>query len=203
MSKSEERITVNADDNTVDTSDSNGRADVELLTDLVAGKHPFCAWAKSKLRVVRNGKPTVLEVPIKSIGVVEVMEQLARNAPTPERKMSLIKKNSDEGRQMGLKHDQITYTADETDPDYIRRLREYDMQSTYRLVLHGLAINIKNERGDFLVKANDEHSATDVMDADRAVIVLKQSGLTSEHLQQLASDIRNLTAYEEARIDRE
>jgi hypothetical protein len=178
--------------------------EVMVLNSLKAGESPFTAWSKSRLAVSRGGKKIILEVPIKSIGMADVMERIAANAPVPPRQVKVVKKNSPEGRAAGYQHDTMSYVEDNMDPEYQKQLREYEMRSTYSLVLHGLAMDIFDSDGTTaLVKANDLHTATQVINEEKAILVLKQSGLTGEHLRKLADDVRQLTQMEEARIDRE
>lgn len=178
-------------------------SDEITLNSLRAGEQPFSAWSYANLKVVRAGKQKTIKVPIKSIGIIDIIERLARSAPTPPRKTTVLRKDSPEGRSLGLKHDRMVEIEDQLDEKYRKENRDFEINSAYKIVLHGLAMDILSDAGVHVVRANDEHSATEVLDETMAIDILKKSGLTHDHIQQLAKDIKNLTYQEEARIDQE
>jgi hypothetical protein len=173
------------------------------LQKLRAGETPFTAWHYSALRVNRGGEEIIYKIPIKSIGVIDILEKLARKAPTPPRKIIPVRANSPEGKMLGLKMDRMVESIDEVDEAYREASQQFEINSTYSLVLHGLAMDIEDANGKKIVEANDQNSATKVSDEDAAIQILKGSGFAFEHIQKLAADIRNLTKQEEVRIDLE
>lgn len=181
----------------------NREPSVVSLAKLKAGQTPFSSWSCSTLRVVRAGEVIHYQIPIKSIGIIDIIEQLARKAPTPPRKMQGVKASSPEGKALGLKFDRVVEVEDYMDDHYRETNRQFEINSTYTLVLHGLAMDIVDENDRAIVTANDEHSATEVHDEAAAIQILKSSGLTHDHVQQLARDIRGLTLREEEKIDQE
>jgi hypothetical protein len=177
--------------------------EVVTLTRIKAGEQPFASWGYTELRVVKNGKPQILRVPIKTIGMAELMEKIARKAPNPPRRLECVSKDSPHGQALGLKRDRVIEIEDHADQAYQERNREYELRSTYTVVLHALAIDVVTEDGRVLVKANDEHSRTEVKDEDAAIQVLKDSGLTDTHLFQIAGDVRAMSRREQEITERE
>jgi len=185
-------------------SGSNGSSEnFEVVEKLVAGVQAFTAWGYSDLKVTQGGDIRFKRVPIKSIGLVDVMERFARQTPTPPRRLTLIKRDSEEGRVAHLTHDKLMIEEDFTDGGYKQQIRDYNMRSTYSLVLHGLAVDIVDERGEIVVQSNATRSATIVHDEDKAIQILKAQGLSNDHIDKLYADIRSLTRMEQERIDQD
>ena len=176
----------------------DGDIPVETLTALRSGESPFRAWKKVRLLVTRGDRKVYIEVPIKSIGLAEVMEQISKGAPLPPKK--LIKKNSSEGRDAGYSHD--TLVEDFTDEEYQKRVREHDMNASWKMVLAAWAVDIWDGEKK-VVQANDEHSPTIVHDEDKAILILKKSGMTGEHLLKLVNEVRALTHEEQEKVEQD
>jgi hypothetical protein len=182
---------------------NRSQPEVITLDRIRAGEQPFASWGYSDLKVVKHGVEKTLRIPIKSIGMAELMEKIARKAPNPPRRLETVSKDSPHGQALGLKRDRVIEIEDHADQTYQERMRDYELKSTYSVVLHGLAINVETDEGAVLVKANDEHSRTEVKDEDAAILVLKNSGLTDTHLFKLAEDVRAMSRREKEITDRE
>ena len=186
-----------------------------MLGKMRSGEQPFLAWGYSCLKVTRNSMDTEnniveeeieLRVPIKSIGLAEVMESINKKTPqAPTRKQS-IRADSDEGRALGLKANKIVEVEDQTDPAYKELLTSYRQNAMYKMILAGLAMDIVEMNGadEFVVvKSNGQTAASQILDEDKAITILKQQGISNEHAEQLYADVKALTAKEQARVDQE
>jgi len=185
-----------------------------VISKLRAGEQPFLAWGYSLLKVTQlvqdpadpeNFIPEEVEVkvPIKSIGVAEVTERISRKAPIPPIRKEYIRPGSEDAKALGLNSPRLVEVENFADPDYKEKLRNYNQESIYKMILAGLAMDIETADGVTVVQSNDIRSATTVIDEDKAVMVLKGQGLSNEHFDQLYSDIKALTSKEKARVDQE
>lgn len=189
---------------------------VEVLGRIRSGQQPFLAWGYSCLKVTRDtldGSNNIvpeeveLRVPIKSIGLAEVMESINRKTPQAPTTRRSIRADSDEGKALGLKANKIVETEDFTDPGYKELMADYRIRSMYRMILSGLATDIVEVLDDgrevVVVESNGQQAASKVIDEEKAITILKQQGISNEHAEQLYSDVKALTTKEQARIDQE
>jgi hypothetical protein len=131
------------------------------------------------------------------------MDQIARKAPKPPKRLETVNKDSAAGRALGLKHDRVSEFEDYTNDDYKKRIEDYDQRSMYRMILGALAIPILDGHGTMLVKPNDEFSATEVLDEDAAIQILRDCGLTNTHFQELSKAVGRMSKVDEDLTDRE
>lgn len=176
---------------------------IETLTRLKGGETPFLAWGYSDLKVQLGEETVIKRVPIKSTGLAEIMEQMAADAPVPPVKKMLIKPDSPEGREARLTHATMMQVFDSTDKEYIERNRKHNVKTTFRIILNGLNMDIDSEDGAVLVKSNGIGRATEVVDEDAAITVLKSQGFSTNHFDKLYTDITNLTQMEKETVDLE
>jgi hypothetical protein len=199
-------------------SEENGKKPVrrQILDSLRAGEQPFLAWGYSLLKKKEStmsetgdivDEEIELAIPIKSVGMAETMDRIARKAPVPPVKREYIKMGSDEAKALGLSHGKIIDIEDRTDPAYKEQLLEHGRWALYHTILNGLAMNIYDVDADQkdvpVVLANDKKSATQVLDENKAIAILKSQGVSNEQFEQLYSDIQALTMREKETIDRE
>jgi len=188
----------------------------QVIERLRAGEQPFLAWGYSLLKrkeAFTEADGSIIEeefelaVPIKSIGVAETMERIARKAPTPPITKQYIKVDSDEGRGLGLKIPRIVEVENLTDPAYKEQMQAHGRWAMYNMILTGLAMDVEDKDPDgkpvLVVKSNDNRSATQILDEDKAIAILKSQGLSNEQFEQLYEDIKALTSREKERVDRE
>ena len=140
---------------------------------------------------------------IKSIGVVDVMENLAKEVPTAPSAVKFVAADSKEGKAMNLKEDRMMEYCNESDEGYLLKLREHNNRAMWNVLLAGLAATIEDTDGTPVVVSNDEHSATEVKNRERAIVILKGSGISNEHLVAITDAIRDLTRLEKDRVERE
>ena len=71
----------------------------ERISELIEGSKLFDSTGYSLLKITKKGNEKYLELPIKSTGVAEYMEELSGKAPRPPVIKRLIKKNSPVGKE--------------------------------------------------------------------------------------------------------
>jgi hypothetical protein len=202
----------------MDSNGSEGSRKVrrQVIERLRAGEQPFLAWGYSLLKrkeAHTESDGTIVEeefelaVPIKSIGVAETMERIARKAPVPPITKQFIKVDSDEGRALGLKIPRIVEVENTADASYKEQLLAHGRWAMYNMILTGLAMDVEdldeNRNPVLVVKSNDNRSATQILNEDKAITILKAQGLSNEQFEQLYEDIKSLTSREKERIDQE
>jgi len=181
---------------------------VRTLTSLKAGEQPFAAWGYCDLKVstIENDEMEeyIVRVPIKSTGITELMETISNEAVVnPPTTLRTIKKNSPEGQALGYKHDVVVRYIDEADEGYLKMREQQNQQAGWKIILHGLNMNLEDTDGTLLVKSNGINEPTQVYNAARAIEVLKQSGMSPDHLKELNKAITNLTKLQKENEDSE
>lgn len=155
------------------------------------------SWGYSEpLKITRGNKVEYIRLKIKSVGISEVIEELQAKAPTPPSVPKVYKKDSDIARQLGYKHDVVVREVDEADPEYQRLKRQHDMISSQMILLHGLAYDLKYN-GQVVLRGSDITAPSEIIDAEKALLVLKRWGLSSEAFATLVKNIRELTEAKE------
>lgn len=184
------------------------------LSRLKAGEQPFLAWGYSylkKMELVEDPEnpgeyieeEVQIKIPIKSVGVSEVSDRIARKAPTPPTYKDYVKMGTEEAKALGLTHPKICIFENYSDPEYKEALRKHGQRTVYAAVLAGLAMDIEDADGRLVVEANGHNKPTKIVDEDRAIEILKEQGISNAQFDQLYEDIQHLTQREVARVDRE
>ena len=160
-----------------------------LLTKFVVGKTKFEAHGISSL-YVRDGEETVrYDLPIKSIGVIELQEQLEKHEPKPPTRLVNVKEDSELGKTLELSVDTPVKVFDTTDEEYKKKSDEYKQDFMWRTVLYALDVEFVDESGkvisDYLVKKE----------------ALQKSGITGHHLDTIFFDVQKLTTKREVKAD--
>jgi len=156
------------------------------LDELVEGNAVFESRGVSVLKVTHKGKVKKVSLPIRSRGVSEMIDKFEKEKkPTPPRKRELIKKDSDVGREMKLMKNEYAWIYDFTDENYSEKLEKYSQDLGLKIVMLALDLPIRDKEGN------------DIEDEDRKLGVLKNMGLTGEHLNQLIEDVQSLTQWQE------
>lgn len=163
--------------------------EVQRITRLVSGDHIFTSTGATILKVTHNGDEKLIELPIRSIGVADLLEDLAESTPRPPVKREFVKAKSDEGKILGLKSDKYVQHHDFTDEGYQAEIRKYNDDYRWRLVCHALDIELI------------DHDGNPITDMNKKKELLKQSGITGHHLDQIMSDVRALTQRAEEDAD--
>lgn len=155
------------------------------LSEIVEGDVVFASEGISRVKVTRNGKPYVMEIPIRSEGIKEAMEIDVGDAPRPPTINVKIEPGTEIANDLGIMKKQWTKMPDYSDAEYQEALTLYKRDQGLRIMLRGLAIPFKDRDGQELV------------DDTRKLEILKSAGLTGHHFSQIIDDITNLTKWQE------
>jgi hypothetical protein len=159
------------------------------ISELIEGQNLFESSGFSLIKITKNGKEELIELPIKSTGVAEYQEKLRGNAPKPPVRKELIKKNSKEGKELGLSNNRMMQVFDTTDEAYINALEKHEQNFIWQVIIFALDIIWKKKDGS-IVNTFDEKRA-----------ILKSTGITSAHSEQIFKDVQGLTQIAEDEED--
>lgn len=161
----------------------------ETISELIGGGALFDSRGYTLLKVTKDGIEKKLRLPIKSTGVAEFQEELSGKAPKPPRTFERIKKDSPEGRKMGLKHDQMMTVFDTADESYIDALEKHNQEFLWQIAIFALDIKWTSTGGGE-AKTFEEKKE-----------VLRTNGITGHHIDRIYEDVILLTQFEEDRQD--
>lgn len=163
--------------------------ELETITELVEGANLFESKGYSILKVTKGGIEKHLKLPIRSTGVADFMEQLRGKAPRPPVSWQIIKRDSPEGKELGLSHDRKVQVFDTTDERYIDSLEKHNQDFTWAVAIYAL---------DLPWKISSGADAQTIEDKKR---ILKTNGITWSHINKIFADVQALTRMEEERAD--
>lgn len=163
--------------------------EVKKITQLVANDAIFASTGATRLKITHAGDEHYIELPIKSIGVADLMADLADSMPKPPVKREYIKTKSDEGQNLGLKKDSYVQMYDVTDESYQTALRNYNEEYRYRIVCMAIDVDLIDDDG------------IPITDLDKKKEFFKRSGITGHHLDQIMADVQALTKASEEDAD--
>lgn len=159
------------------------------LTKFVVGETSFLSRGFTTLKITTEGESTYVDLPIKSIGIVELQEELSRLSPKPPSKLTTVKKDSPEAKQMGLSEDMTMRIFDTTDEEYLKSLEDYRKDFMWQIVIFALDMEFCDSSGNVI---------TDFGIKKKALI---DSGITGHHLDQIFEDVKTLTSDREVKAD--
>lgn len=165
-----------------------GQATEKILA-LQEGETIFHSWGISRVKVTRGSKVASLEIPIKSSGVADLIDEFADREPKPPIVNVVVSPNSDIGKQLGLERKRHVRTFDLTDKTYQEALKKHNRDLGMGILLMGLAIPIKDRDGN------------EVTNPEKALEILRSQGMSGEQFTQIVNDIQNLTRWEEGRTE--
>lgn len=165
------------------------KEEVQILSELIEDAGIFESRGYSIVKVTKNGVENSRKIPIKSTGVAEYQEQLADLAPRPPVTKELIKKDSPEGRSLGLPHDKICLVYDNTDEKYIDKLNEHNQDFLWRVVVFALDMDLKVKGGAIAETYEDKKR------------ILQSNGITGHQVDKIFKDVQDLTKFAEDRED--
>ncbi len=139
----------------------------------------------SRVKVTKKGQPEILEVPIRSSGVWELMEVLSAKAPRPPFRAEWVTADSDLGRQLGLDRDRPVMLFDTTDPDYVDRLGAHHREVLWRVLTTAIDLPFLDREGNELADPEERRK------------LLRSSGLTEHQAEKIFRDIQGLTRLDE------
>lgn len=161
----------------------------EAISELLAGGNLFESRGYSVVKVTKGGKEKFLKLPIKSTGVAEYENELRGKEPKPPESFEIIKKDSPEGRAMGLRHDKKVIVANTQDPQYVNEFAEFTRDLGWRVAVFALDIVFKDKDGN------------PVEDLDQKKKILQSNGITDHQSAQIFNDVQNLTRIAEEQAD--
>ncbi len=172
----------------------------QRISELVEGEKLFDSSGFSLVKITKlcldetdgttmKAKEQFIELPIKSTGVSEYIDQLSGKAPRPPVIKRLIKKNTKEGKELGLSHDKMLQIFDSTDEDYIDALEKHNQDFNWKVAIFAL---------DLKWTKKDGSEATTIEDKKQ---VLKTNDITWAHIAQIFTDVKNLTRTSEDQED--
>lgn len=162
--------------------------DVEEITTLQEGSDVFQSYGYSYLKITRNGKIKALKIPIKSSGVTELIEEWKKNEPKPPIQDVLVKKDSEEGKQMKLTENRWVKMPNLGDAKYVEALDVYQSNLGIAIVQKGLALKMKDKEG------------VEITNSDKKVDMLKGMGMSGPQFTQMVDDIRAMTEWTEEEL---
>ncbi len=172
--------------------------EIEVISELIEGDKLFDSRGYSIVKVTKlvtgnNGRKEAEEKPvklrIKSTGVAEYQEKLKAKTPTPPMTKDFVKKNSPEGKALGLPHDRIVQMFDTTDPDYVDELDAFTQELNWRVAVFALDMKLTMKTGEAAETYEDKKK------------VLMTSGITLFHINKILKDVNDLTMWAEDRQD--
>lgn len=163
--------------------------ETERVTRLRAADRLFDSWGVSRVLVTRDGRRTILELPIRSNGVWELMEELARRAPRPPLRTEWVTVDSPTGKALGLSRDQAVHLFDVTDQTYVDRLRDHQAEVFWRVIVQAVDVEMADDRDQPAEGFEDRRK------------VLREAGITESHAAKIYRDVQVLTKFEEESED--
>ncbi len=162
---------------------------LERLAAIVEGDELFHSRGVSVVKITRDGESRLLELPIRSTGIGELMEELSRRAPRPPVRTDMVRRDSPEGRALRLARDSLVRMPDLADEGYVRALAEHEREFVWAVAVQALDIEFKDSSG------------APVTDPVRKREILRAGGLTTDHLTGILKDVRELTRLAEEEED--
>tara|TARA_Y100000310_G_scaffold345741_1_gene469094 strand:+ start:2937 stop:3536 length:600 start_codon:yes stop_codon:yes gene_type:complete len=172
----------------------DGELEEEVIAGIVGGERIFECKAQAKIKVGRKVKI----IPIRSIDMTEVVKTLSHKRPKPPVTRRMIRADSPEGREAGLKRDKWVEVEQEADEGYQEKLRQYNTELGYLIVLRGLDITVAMPDGEIVWDPNDEATQK----SERAIAQLETTGLTSWQFQQINDAVQNLTRFADQELEK-
>ncbi len=155
---------------------------------LVEGDSQFTSKGYSNVKRTLNGEVANIRIPIKSTGVTELIEQFKRNEPKPPGVSTLVKKDSEMGKQQKFTEDKWIKLPDFTDERYLKEKEDYEAKLGVQVLTKGVDAPFKNKKGVLIT------------DGDQKVQILEDMGLSSEQFTQITNDIRMLTMWSDTEL---
>lgn len=165
------------------------KREMVAVSELVEGAGAFDSSGISVVKVTKGGDAGELRLPIKSTGLTEYQETLTARAPRPPTKKELIKKGSDDGKALGLPHDQMVIMFDLTDEGYIDRQQKHIEDFNWRVAVFALDVTWTKKDGSIAESYEDKK------------LILQSNRITGHQINKIFSDVQALTQFAEDRED--
>lgn len=157
--------------------------------DTLSALDNFQSDGSSILKVTRKGQVELIELPIRSQGIGELIERFQKSQPVPPSTKEFIKQDSEVGRSMGLNRDKWVLMPNSSDPGYQQAMVQWQLDMTYAIVMQALNVTITDEDGSVVYNPDDPSK----QNSERAVQLMKKMGFTQAHFSTIATDAQELT----------
>ena len=173
--------------------DERRKEDARILTDFTDVS--LSSWGYTRpLKMTHGTTVEHVRLPIKSLGLSDVMEAVELDRPMPSSFRKNYSKNTDVARAFtNGKHDVIVHEVDEGDPSYIQQVRRYNTRVAQMWVVYGLAADLYLD-GELVLKGKDTTRPNEVVDMEKAMKAIRRLGISQSHYSDIMEDIRLLTA---------
>jgi hypothetical protein len=131
---------------------------------------------------------SMIEIPIQSTGVSELMDTFQKNAPTPPTVSMLVDpngKNAEIAKDLGMTKKDWIKIPDYNDKKFLEEKSDHDSDLGMAILLKGMCIVIKDEEGK------------EITDGKEKIKILKEAGMSGDQFQQVVDDITALTKWTE------
>jgi len=149
----------------------------------------FSSDGISQVKVTKGGIVKIVNVPIQSTGVSELVDTFRGKAPIPPKKQTWVDPESEIGKELGITKKNAVFTFDYTDQAYLKAKEKHESDLGMEILLKGLAIKITDKNGV-------------VEDKDKQIEILKKRGLSGDQFSQIIQDIQALTAWTQEERER-
>ena len=162
---------------------------VERLTQVQVGDGQFMARGIARVKTTRDGKEVILEIPIKSIQSAEAeANEFGLERPLPPREEVAINKGTPLARKFGLADTGgFVDRVKNEDPEYRKALEQYDVDIGFAGMASALDIPLLDGAGNEIPPSN----------IPKRIEAVRNLGLSTFQLQELAQAVRALTAAKE------
>jgi len=155
------------------------------ITELQEGDNTFISNGYSNIKVTQNGQIKNIKLPIKSSGVTELIEEFKEKEPKPPLVNELVKKDSEEGKQMKLSENKWIKMPNLGDEKYVKALNKYESDLGIAILQKGLAVKLLDKEGN------------EITNPDKKISMLKGMGMSGPQFTQVVQDIRCMTEWTE------
>jgi len=159
------------------------------ITQFVEGEELFYSTGVSLVMTTKNGVEEPVYIPIRSIGIVELQQELRKNAPKPKKKRVLIKKDSPEAKQYGINHNQWVEVLDLADEEFVALNDIWQQDSQWKTVIAALDMEFVKQDG------------TKIVDFETKKKIMQGQGITIHQLGRIFKDVVKLTSNLEEEAD--
>lgn len=130
-------------------ADPTGRPVVRRITRLTLGERNFQSNGYCRVKVTYDGSPEILEFPIRSVGIAEILEAARRNAPQAPKRMQMVSGDTDVGRALGVPRGKSKpyYMFDLTDEDHLKAMEEHERRTGFAIIDQGLDVEFVDKAG--------------------------------------------------------
>jgi len=164
-------------------------AEIKVISELIEGERLFDSHGYSIIKITKDGVSESVKIPIKSTGVAEYQTKLEGKAPRPPVTREHTRKNSKDGKALGLPHDRISIVYDFADEAYIDKLEAHNQELAWKVAIFALDMMLKKKDGSIAQNYAEKKA------------ILKSSGITLHQINRIFKDVNALTLFAEDRED--